>query len=120
MQNRARAVLLGFAAVISTTFFALIAVSLGIPEGNHPSYLRSALGAALGIGLVWGSVSTWARIFTYERAGRSAPMKLFPGSRPSDPVEIRAWVWKWNFFGAALLVLLCGLAISVSVWLQEH
>jgi hypothetical protein len=120
MRNRTRAGLLGFAAILSTAFFALIAVSLAVPDSNHPSYLRSVAGALLGIGLVWGSISTWARIYVYERAGRSSPMKLLPGPRPSDPIEIRAWIWKWNFFGAALLVLLCGLAISVSIWLQEH
>ena len=120
MRNRARVVLLGFGAAITTAFFALIAISLAVLDSNHPSYLRSIAGAALGIGLIWGSISTWARIFIYEREGRSSPMRLFPGPRPSDPVEIRAWIWKWNFFGAALLVLLCGLAISASIWLQEH
>jgi len=115
-----RAVLLGFAAAVSTAFFVLVAVSLAVPDSNHPSYLRSVAGAALGLGLVWGSISTWAHIYVFERADRSSTMKLFPGPRPSDPIEFRAWIWKWNFFGAAILVLLCGLAISVSIWLQEH
>lgn len=120
MRKRTRTIFLGFAAILSTAFFVLIGISLAVPDSIHPSYFRSAAGAALGIGLVWGCVSSWVRIYIYERAGRSAPMKLLPGPRPVDPVEVRAWVWKWNFIAAALLVLLCGLAISGSIWLQER
>jgi hypothetical protein len=120
MRNRTRTVFLGIAAPLSTAFFLLIAVSLAVPDSSHPSYLRSAAGAGLGIGLVWGSISTWARIYIYERAGLRSPMKLFPGPRPSDPIEFRAWIWKWSFVGAALLVLGCGLAISLSIWLQKY
>jgi hypothetical protein len=120
MRNRARAVFLGIVAPLSTAFFLLIAVSLAVPDSKHPSYLRSAAGAGLGLGLVWGSISAWARIYFYERVGHRSPVKLLPGPRPPDPIEFRAWIWNWNFFGAALLVLFCGLAISVSIWLQQR
>lgn len=118
MRNRTRQIFLGLAASISSAFFILIAVLLAAPDSKHLSYFRSAAGAALGIGLVWGCISTWARIFVLENAGYNSPMKLFPGPRPEDPIELRAWIWKWNFFGAALLVLLSGLVISLSIWIQ--
>jgi hypothetical protein len=120
MRSRTGKAFLGLAAILSTAFFVLIGISLAVPDSRHSSYLRPTAGAALGIGLVWGCISTWVRIYIHERAGRSSPMKLFPGPRPADPIEIRAWVWKWNFFAAALVVLLSGLAISLSIWLQEH
>ncbi len=105
-------------AVLSTSFFVFIAVLFALPQTNHAFGFRSIVGLVMGIGLAWGCVSTWARVRVYERAGLSSQMKLFPGPRPTDPIELRVWIWKWHFYAAFLLVLLCMIVMSFSIWVQ--
>ena len=105
-------------AIVSTCFFAFITVLFALPSPNHPFGLRSVAGIVMGIGLVWACISTWVRVYVYEKAGLSSEMKLFPGSLPKDPIELRVWIWKWHFYAALLLILLCAIVISSSVWLQ--
>ena len=120
MEARVKRIVLTCLAVLSTSFFVFIAVLFALQQPNHPFGFRSLIGVVMGIGLVWGCVSTWARVYIYEAAGLSSPAKLFPGPRPTDPIELRVWIWKWHFYAAFILVLICVLAISLSIWVQGN
>jgi hypothetical protein len=113
-------ILLTCLAVLSTSFFVFIAVLFALPHPNLRFGVRSVACTAMGVGLVWACVSTWARVYVYETAGLSSPAKLFPGPRPTDPVELGLWIWKWHFYAAFILVLICMLVISLSIWLQGN
>jgi hypothetical protein len=120
MEARLRRFALICAAILSTGFFVFIAILFALPHPNLRFGVRSVAGIALGIGLVWACVSTWARIYVYESAGQSPQMKLFPGTRPTDPVALRAWRWHWQFYVAFVVILSSGAVIAFSVWLQER
>lgn len=118
MLTDMRRIALISAAVLSTGFFILVAATLASPGAHHSFSIQSVLGGLVGIGLIWGCVSTWVRIWICKRADLNLPMRLLPGPRPSDPVAVRVWIWKWHFFAAALLVVLSGLAIAATIWLE--
>ena len=103
-------------AILSTSFFAFIAVLFALPQPKHPFVFRSIVGGVMGIGLVWGCISTWARVYVYEAAGLRMPMRLFPGPRPTDPIELRAWIWHWNFYAGFIVILIGMVVISISIW----
>ena len=107
-----------FLAILSTSFFMFIAVLFALPHPNQPFGFRSTVCIVMGIGLVWACISTWAGVYVSETAGIRLPMRLFPGPRPADPVELRVWIWKRNFYAAFMLILICMILISVSIWLQ--
>jgi hypothetical protein len=102
-------------AILSTSFFAFIAVLVALPQPNHSFVFRSIVAAVMGIGLVWGCISTWARVYVCEAAGIRMS-GLFPGPRPTDPIELRAWIWQWHFYAAAIVILIGMVAISISIW----
>jgi hypothetical protein len=105
-------------AVLSTSFFVFIAVLFALPQPNNPFVIRQIVGVVLGIGLVWACISTWARVYVCEAAGLRTPMRLFPGPRPGDPTELRAWIWHWHFYAACILILICMIVISISIWVH--
>jgi hypothetical protein len=105
-------------AILSTSFFAFIAVLFALPKPNNPFPFRSIVGVVMGIGLVWSCISTWAHVYVAETAGLHLPMRLFPGPRPTDPMEFRAWIWHRHTYAAFILVLICTIVISISIWVH--
>ena len=103
-------------AVLSTSFFVFIGVLFALPQPNHPFGFRSTVAVVMSIGLVWSCISTWARVYVCEAAGLRTPMRLFPGPRPSDPIELRAWIWHWHFYAAVVVILISMVVISISIW----
>jgi hypothetical protein len=47
-----------------------------------------------------------------------ARLRLFSGTRPSDPDELRAWRLGWHFMSAVLAVIMCMIAVPISWWLS--
>ena len=53
-------------AILSTGLFAFIAILIALPQPNHRFVFRSIDAAVMGIGLVWGCISTWARVYVCD------------------------------------------------------
>jgi hypothetical protein len=105
-------------AVLSTSFFVFIAVLFAPPQPNNPFVIRQFVGVVLGIGLAWACISTWVRVYVCEAAGLRTPMRLFPGPRPTNPIELRVWILRWHFYAACILILICMSLISISIWVH--
>jgi hypothetical protein len=111
--------LLKLAAVMSTLFFCFVSFSLVRFAGSE-DWIRTGLVTAMGAGVIWGCISTWARIFVYERAGIQPQMKLFPGPRPTESIELRAWYWHRQFLAGFIVMICSGALISLSIWFRER
>lgn len=112
--------ILKLAAVTSTLFLATVAFFFARPSNGHDGSVRPILAVVMSMAVVWGCISIWARVFVYENVGRRPSMKLFPGSRPTDPVDLRAWRWHWHFYTAFVVMMCSGVIIAFSIWLQER
>jgi hypothetical protein len=85
----------------------------------HRSTLHELLiQTALCISFAWAIVAMLQAQHSLRKLGLSSSdrVRLFSGSRPTDPDELRAWKWAWQFMYAVIAGLIAMIAIPVTAW----
>jgi len=75
---------------------------------------------ALCLAVPWGVVTTWVWSRNYRKLKLSSSTRLLFGPRPSNPDELRAWIWGRQCRYAFLTVVICLVAFAILIWFRER
>lgn len=79
---------------------------------------ESLVQIVLCLSFTWAIVAMLQAQHNLRKLGLSSSdrMRLFSGSRPTDPDELRAWKWAWQFMYAVITGLILMIEIPVTAW----
>ena len=100
-------------------FLAGIPITLWLAWAHHLAAAISVVLTLFCLAFAWGLVSLFqvSQSLSKLALGLKDSTRLFAGPRPTDPSELRAWRWGWQFLCAVMAVLFCMIAIPVASWL---
>jgi hypothetical protein len=103
-------VLLGLLVVIPLT--------LWFAWAHQRTFVNPILVTLFCLAFGWGLISAVLCFRTLKNLGLDgeAGLRLFSGSRPADPGELRAWQFGWHFMYSVLAVMFCLIAIPLASW----
>src|SRR5260370_2421198 len=101
-------------------FVVVVPLKLWAGWAAHPGIADLILQLLCVLSFTWGVVALLQLQRSLRKLGLGPEdtTRVFSSQRPSDPDELRAWQWGWQFMFAVLTVLLCIVAVSVTIWLS--
>jgi hypothetical protein len=109
----------GWSALALLLGIPAIAVSLWFAWVHRSTLAESVVETVFYLSIAWGFVSALQAQLGLRKLklSSSESMGVFSGSRPTDPDELYAWKWVWQFMYAVILGMLSVVAIPVTDWL---
>jgi hypothetical protein len=111
-------ILSGVSALLG--LLVVIPLTLWFAWLHYTTILNPVLVTLFCLAFGWGLISVSMCFNALRKLGLDGQsgLRLFSGSRPTDPDELRAWLFGWHFMYAVLAVMFCLFAIPVASWLS--
>jgi hypothetical protein len=99
--------------------FSVIALSLWSAWTHRSTLAESLVETVFCLSMAWVFVSMLQaqRGLRKLKLSSAERMRVFSGPRPTDPDELYAWKWAWQFMYAVIAGMLSMIAIPVTAWL---
>ncbi len=114
-QTVIRKFVYAYSTLVCLLGFLAISLSLWFAWAHRSTLAESVVETVFCLSMAWGFVSMLQ--LRKVKLSSSERTRVFSGPRPTDPDELYAWKWAWQFMYAVIAGMLSMIAIPVTVWL---